>query len=77
MRLRMIIHSGSNSEILQDMEDYGFNKNHVDRFFDGLISNGVVAQRWLDERRQIESTKTSETETGCKDASPVPLATIA
>ena len=77
MRLRMIVHSGSNSEILQDLEDYGFNKDHVDRLFDGLITNGVVAQRWLEERRLIDSTKDRDTKADCKDSSPHHVATVA
>jgi hypothetical protein len=55
MRLRIIVHSGSNSEVLQDMAEYGLKKEHVDRFFDGLITNGFVTQRWLNQRRLLET----------------------
>ena len=54
MRMRMITHSGSKSEILASIQEYGMGEVHVEAVFGGILRNPARARIWLDKRRKLE-----------------------
>jgi hypothetical protein len=53
-RLRVYSHSGSSSEIFDQVEPFGFTRSHVSCIFGGLVEHDILLQTWLDERKNIE-----------------------
>ena len=49
-----MVHSGSDSEILQDVAEYGLEKQHIDCIFAGVAKNCLATQAWLADRRKFE-----------------------
>jgi hypothetical protein len=58
----MLVHSGSTSEVLQQLAEYGLDETHVDCFFGGLAKNCELAQSWLDARRRLEQSSAQSAE---------------
>ena len=52
----MCIHSGSNSDILRQLAEFGLDERHTDCFFEGLVATSLAAQGWLEQRRAVEET---------------------
>lgn len=62
MRLRTLLHAGSNNEILAQFQDYGLGTSHVKCVFGGYVSNGTRLREWLDERMATERAQQAEEE---------------
>lgn len=53
-RLRFHSHSGSSRQVLASLEKVGLGQAHVDCLFGGLLSNGTLATKWLEQCRSEE-----------------------
>jgi hypothetical protein len=63
IRLRTVVHVGSNSEMLSSMAPYGLEKDHQSH----VIGGGFTQERfleWLEQRQEYEQSTTTTQEEG-------------
>lgn len=63
-RLRLHMHAGSTSEILQRFQDFGLSSVHCHAVFGGYVGNRPPLQAWMDERRAVEQAREAAPEDG-------------
>lgn len=56
-RLRGILHTGSDTEVLASLGDYGLGKDHVHGLFGRTHNNMERLLAWLDERKLLEQQR--------------------
>jgi len=56
-RLRLQLHAGSTSEILEIFQEFGMGQDHVKVIFGGYGGNQPLLQEWLQQRQLIEKDR--------------------
>jgi hypothetical protein len=57
MRLRTILHAGSDNEVLDRLGDFGLGGDHAEIFFGRTLARAELHLEWLRERQVIEQER--------------------
>ncbi len=71
--MRILVHRGSRSELLDRLGDYGLGESHVDRLFCGCPGHMPYLRAWLDEREAMERSRDGPSAAGGGDDDNTPI----